>query len=303
MFKIETVYVKGVAAINEDSYVINEEEGIYAVIDGATGLGGLSGSMASKIIAQGLMEGNGELLERVKNGNERLGKEAAFSYESLDAKSINEIPKLHRSTCGLAAIELMRDSGQNLMRMKYAAAADCIIFLLYHNGQIRQINYDYMDSLDGQGIQFEKEQWNALLTKSENPNHWSDLKINQVKNSIHEKTKPILMKNRQKLNTADGYGIIDGSEEALIYLETGTIPLVNVQKILLLTDGMKIHSRRDESIENEWIYSAELAFQFGLNYLLESILEMENNDPACYLYPRFKQHDDKTGILLTIEDV
>lgn len=301
MVRVETLHLKGISEINEDSYVCNEESSIYAVIDGATGLGGLSGAIASKMIAQSLIEENGGLLERIKRGNEALGKQAVVSYGDSRINSIDGIPKHLRSTCGIAAIELVSGMDQNLTTMKHVAAADCIIFLQYINGQIRQINYDYMEDFDRPAIQMEQDHWNDYLAINENPNTWSNLKINQIKKTIHENIQHVLKQNRKKLNTSVGYGIIDGSEEALMYLETGVIPLVNVQKILLLTDGLKIHSPLDKALKNEWIDSAKLACTFGLNYLGESILEIEKNDPACYHYPRFKQHDDKTGILITLE--
>ncbi|MDQ0199104.1 hypothetical protein [Neobacillus ginsengisoli] len=69
---IEVIYRKGSWDINEDTYVVNEEQGIFAVIDGATGLGGLSGSIASGITSQVLQEEKGGLLQRVLKGNSIL---------------------------------------------------------------------------------------------------------------------------------------------------------------------------------------------------------------------------------------
>lgn len=103
----------------------------------------------------------------------------------------------------------------------------------------------------------------------------------------------MLKENRNKLNTPNGYGIIDGSSEALSYLECGSVPLINVDKILLLSDGLKLHKE-----ESGWLKSAELAFEKGVAELYQTIQTEEEMDPACYLYPRLKKHDDKTGILI-----
>jgi hypothetical protein len=44
--------------------------------------------------------------------------------------------------------------------------------------------------------------------------------------------------------------------------------------------------------------SGDIASGNGLSRLEKTIMDMETNDPACYQYPRLKQHDDKTGILI-----
>lgn len=45
--KINTVYKQGNRNINEDAYVVNEGAAIFAAIDGATGLEGVPGHVAS----------------------------------------------------------------------------------------------------------------------------------------------------------------------------------------------------------------------------------------------------------------
>jgi hypothetical protein len=48
--KIETIYRKGNRDINEDSFAINKEDRFFAVMDGATGVGRLSGDISSGTI-------------------------------------------------------------------------------------------------------------------------------------------------------------------------------------------------------------------------------------------------------------
>ncbi|MCS0670389.1 hypothetical protein [Cytobacillus firmus] len=52
--KFSTVYQKGNRDINEDAIVVDTNKNIFAVIDGATGLGGLPGSLASSIMKEAL---------------------------------------------------------------------------------------------------------------------------------------------------------------------------------------------------------------------------------------------------------
>ncbi|WHY85951.1 hypothetical protein QNH39_25810 [Neobacillus novalis] len=297
----EFIYRKGSSEINEDTYVVNQKQAIFAVIDGATGLGGLSGSIASGIISNALQEEKGTIFQRVLKGNSILAEEVVKALQNPKIKSICDIEKQRRSCCAMAAIELSASSPHDVIKMNYVTAADCLLFVQYQNGHIHQVNYDDIDYFDQKGLVLAKEQWKDYLLVNEDPNKWESLKISQTLQSIREKVNPILQDNRCKLNTSKGYGIIDGSQEAGDFLAAGTIPLVNVRKILLLTDGLKIHSHRNRKLENEWLYSARLAFEHGLAHLENTILEIEENDPSCYEYPRFKQHDDKTGILIHLE--
>jgi hypothetical protein len=295
---IEFIYRKGSSQVNEDTYVVNKDQGIFAVIDGATGLGGLSGSIASGIIRNALHEEDGRLLQRVLKGNAILAEKVVAAIDHAKVKSIRDIEKHRRSCCALAAIELSTSSPYDVLKMNYVTAADCLLFVEYKNGDIHQINYDDIDYFDQKGLDLAKEQWKNYVLEDENPNDWGSLKINQTMREVREIVNPILQGNRRNLNTSEGYGIIDGSPEVEDFLAAGTIPLLNVRKLLLLTDGLKIHSHRYKKIENEWLYTAKLAFEHGLDNLEKTILEIEENDPACYNYPRFKQHDDKTGILI-----
>lgn len=296
--RIEKIYQKGSADINEDTYVINENQQIYAVIDGATGLGGLSGSIASNIIASALNEEDGDLLEKIKKGNVELGKRTVLAVNNPAIKKIEDVPKTQRSTCGLSAIRLVQEPGNALIKMDYVAAADCMIFIQYENGQIRQVSHDYMEIHDSKGIRLQMDLWETILVENEDPNTWEHNKMEMTKKNIYERVQPLLKQNRNKLNAPDGYGIIDGSDEAPLFLESGTIPLMNVKGLLLLSDGLKLHTHRNGFQKNEWLNSAETAFEFGLDYLLEKMTELEKNDAACYEFPRFKQYDDKTGILI-----
>lgn len=298
---LEVVYRRGGREVNEDAYVVDQGRGIFAVIDGATGLSGLSGKIASEILSHALQEDNGDILQRVLKGNSILGDKAVEAFQDPHIKSLEEIEKHLRSCCALAAIEIKKSSSsQRLLKMNYVAVADCMLFIQYHNGDIHQVSYDDIDYFDQKGLDLVNEFWKSLLAEGENPSEWEGFKIDEVMENIRALVNPALEQNRSRLNTSEGYSVIDGSLEVEDFLTVGTIPLNNVRKILLLTDGLKIHSYRNKKIENEWLYTARLAFEKGLAYLEKTILTIEEKDRACYDYPRYKQHDDKTGILIEL---
>ena len=96
------------------------------------------------------------------------------------------------------------------------------------------------------------------------------------------------------MNTIDGYSIIDGTEKAIEYVTYGRIPMHQVEKVLLLTDGLQLHG-----IEKDvWKETADFAFQYGVESLLHHVVEQEETDEYFQKYPRLKHADDKTGMLL-----
>lgn len=161
-----------------------------------------------------------------------------------------------------------------------------MIFLQYENGDIRFITYDLISSLDQRAIEELVRLQEETATKS--------LPFAEKK----EHLKPFLKENRRQLNTKHGYGILDGSREAIQHMEYGRIALKRVQKILLISDGLQIPFRLQET--KVWKKTAACAFKHGLDKLLENIENREAEDPECIVYPRLKPADDKTALLLEL---
>jgi hypothetical protein len=49
-----------------------------------------------------------------------------------------------------------------------------------------------------------------------------------------------------------------------------------------------------------WLDTATYAFSYGVDALCQRVLELEKEDPGCYIHPRLKPHDDKSGLLIAI---
>ncbi|MDZ5471903.1 hypothetical protein SM124_09100 [Bacillus sp. 31A1R] len=284
---IEYIYKKGSNVNNEDAYVIDKNRNIFAAIDGATGLGGLAGNVASTIVKEGIENSQEKSLKKIiASANQSLAQET----KRITGMDVQDIPKYERSTCGLAAIQLDKST------LHYLSAGDCMIFIQYKTGAIRTLTYDHLDVLDAMSITTLHLLLNQRAIELETSlNTLPQDKLVELFSECRAEITPLLRENRNKLNTTSGYGIIDGSSEALSYLESGSIPLINVEKILLLSDGLKLHQK-----DCGWHKSAELAFEKGVSELFQTIQEVEDKDPACFLYPRLKKHDDKTGILIQL---
>ncbi|MTW85205.1 hypothetical protein F3157_05975 [Virgibacillus dakarensis] len=265
---------------------MNEKAGIYAAVDGATGLDGVPGYIASHAVKEELNKATDDhsLFSYVKLANERVQKETMNYYEANIKKSsvtdFLEIPKIVRSSTALAAIKVAPDYSF----LEYVQAADCMLFLQYETGAIRMVTHDLLQDLDSIAI-------HKLVEKRERSTN-RHLGLGHLREMVN----PILLENRSKANTYGGYGVIDGGEEALDFLERGRISLNRVSRILLVSDGLLLPQKLDEP--DAWIKTADLAFSDGLDQLVKEVGKREDDDPHCVTYPRFKKMDDKTGILI-----
>ncbi|MDY0409224.1 PP2C family serine/threonine-protein phosphatase [Virgibacillus soli] len=282
--KLTYVHQIGDKEINEDAYVINADAAIYAVLDGATGISGIPGYVASHTVEKELSHAapSAELFQIVEAANRMLSEQnlAYFSKHYQYAQRLTDIPKEQRGSTGLAAIKFASD----MTSFQFVHAGDCMIFLLYENGDIRAITYDVVQYFDQIGME-------ALM----------DLRGKAAYASapfpeLMQKVKPTLLNNRLKLNTSEGYGIIDGSPEAMQHVECGKISLKRVKKILLVSDGLSMPVTYGDA--TSWEKTATFAFENGLDALCKEIQQLENNDPNCQHYPRFKKSDDKTGLMI-----
>lgn len=113
-----------------------------------------------------------------------------------------------------------------------------MLFLQFSDSSIRQITFDPIDRLDGAAISTIQKAWGDYLKKAPNIEDISIEEQKKMHNTFRENVQEMLQKNRNKLNTLEGYGIIDGEPQAEHYLEFEHIPLISVQKILLLSDGL-----------------------------------------------------------------
>ncbi|MFJ7679212.1 protein phosphatase 2C domain-containing protein [Peribacillus sp. NPDC097198] len=294
-FHYDVVYLKGVNQENEDAYVAMEETGVFSVIDGATGLGSLSGKMAAEIIKETLEQEaeHQSLMNSIDIGNGRIRKKVC---EKMNTDDFDSIPKENRSTCGLATIRIKEN------KVEYVHGGDCMIFVQYGNKEIRQITYDHLSKLDGVSIELHKHSIDSRLGDGVDvdPNTWSETEITNLLKDTRQEILPKIIENRRKLNTKGGYGVLDGSSEAISYLDYGMFPLYDAKRILLLSDGLQLPFHKATG-QDAWVKTASYAFDNGLEALKNEVLNLESTDKACYTYPRLKFADDKTGILIEFE--
>ena len=124
---------------------------------------------------------------------------------------------------------------------------------------------------------------------------WKQL-ATQKKEKIRELIAEPLAKLRAKTNEA--YGVLNGEEFAENFIKTGEEKLENVRHILLFTDGLMI-PKADPTGKDDWKLFADLFMQGGLENMKNFVRNLQKDDPKCWKYPRYKQHDDISAISLT----
>jgi len=108
---------------------------------------------------------------------------------------------------------------------------------------------------------------------------------------------------------SQGIGVLNGLPELRYFIQTGTIPLVGVELVAVLTDGLEWPADADEvfaptpgeasaRMDERRNFMAQAIRREGLAGYLALLREAEESDPDHERYPRIKTHDDAAGVML-----
>lgn len=283
--QIEWISIQGSREWNEDAVVINEAQGLYAVIDGATSVvpfrganGETGGRLASQHIKQYLENYEGSIPEYgglellLKQANERLGREMQASGIDLTAKE-------QLWTAGIALIRATET------HIEYAQSGDCMFYALYRDGSIRTVTRDHVAHIDQESLLLLKQGVAADAMAGE---------------GLQVQVKAKVLANKQKMNTPHGYSVLNGNPAAELYVESGKLNRIMLQELILVTDGLFFPQSKGESANAPHDKMIRHITSQGLQAYADWLLQLEEADPACIRYPRFKKSDDKSGIRLQL---
>lgn len=273
--KIEYSTVKGSNEWNEDALILNDEMKIYGVADGATSVipfrsnkGETGGRIASHIIKN--------TFEKVDSQNtplkDTLIKSNTLLKQYMIDSQIDTTDKASLWTSGAAILKLTET------HVEYVHTGDCLIIALYKDGSHRLLTRDHVAPFD------EKIRQQIM-------------RANQEPNNSEEKIKSVILSNKKYMNTLEGYPVLDGSEEAPNYFESGIINKINLTGIIISSDGLLMHQEENttdnlDSIERLVKEVSLVGIEGYINYMNA----LEQKDQDCVRFPRFKISDDKTAI-------
>ncbi|MFA6194120.1 MAG: hypothetical protein WC719_00040 [Patescibacteria group bacterium] len=267
-FRIERVLDKGVGLMNEDAILDSPE--IFGAFDGATGLdkyidpqGRTGGYLASQTAKEIFSRNDASLVDLAISANRKIRE------EMIDKKI--DVDKRANLWCTTFAVARLKEK-----QLEWAQISDASILLIYRDGSFKILGGDY--SFD-----------RPSLVK------WKELS-DQGETEIGKKIQDQLIKVRAGAN--QNYGVLNGEENMINFLNSGLEPLDNVKDILIFSDGLLIPKTDPEAAED---FSAivKLYLEGGLNRVKDYVRDLESSDPECRKFPRFKEHDDMAAVAIS----
>jgi hypothetical protein len=266
---VETLLEQGSTSPNED--VLLENDGLYGVFDGATSLdaarycSGLTGGLlAARIAADTFSEENGSLKYRAGKANGRI-------RDTLLAENIPLNDRHRLWSTSLAVVRLADD------RFEYCQSGDAMILLISDDGKYRLVTPEI--DIDRETLQL-----------------WKDVPQFSEGTIYHHLAEQI---HRVRLQMNVSYGVLNGEPQALDFIQYGYQTLDGIRDILLFTDGLN-PPRENPGNGNDWQSLVNLYRCGGLPAVRNHVRHLQQTDPTCRKYPRFKQHDDIAAVAIKL---
>jgi hypothetical protein len=261
---IDTLYEKGTGRLNEDAQLVARD--LYGVFDGATSLGGATydgltgGYLASSLAAEVFSTNDGSLNELALKANEAIAKRMAACNVDLSRKE-----ELWSTSAAV-----IRFSGNS---MEWCQAGDCRIQLILSDGTSRQL-VEPPDH-DAETLRL----WQQMAPQSDEP--------------IHVVLADKILEVRRRMNV--DYGVLNGEAAAGDFVRSGIESLSEVAAVLLYTDGLYVPDSTTGELHAP-DHLCRLFVHGGLRAVRNYIRILQEKDPHCLLYPRFKPSDDISAI-------
>ena len=264
---METLLEKGSGPVNEDRVLVEPEQALYGVFDGATSLASgndhlRGGLLAATIAAESFRTGPGSLRSRASLANRQI----AASYR--EAGGCTTRRHLFWSTC-MAVVKIHEKS------LRYCKLGDSQILLILKDGSSQLLTKEYDIDRETLVMWKEKGQDSSL--------------------SIHELLREQIRDVRLGMNR--DYGVLNGEPEAMNFLESGECALAGVSAVLIFTDGL-FPPKEDPAAQTDWDVISDRYISGGLQAVYDHIRQIERQDPLCRALPRFKCHDDIGAVAL-----
>jgi len=118
----------------------------------------------------------------------------------------------------------------------------------------------------------------------------------EKKENIRELINEPLLALRQNMNIT--HGCLNGDKRAEKFINTGAESLDTLKHVIIFTDGLII-PKQDPSEPDDWKLFVDLFLEGGLRRIERHVRDLEESDPKCWTYPRYKQFDDIAAISLS----
>ncbi len=264
----KSILEKGSSDINED--VLLRQGNICGVFDGATSLEGrrfqdglTGGLLAATTAAKSFQESGCALDLLAEKANQRIRE-----LQLADGTDLPERHKLWSTSCAV-----VRLAGN---RLEYCQTGDALILFILQDGTYRFITPD---------VDIDRETLHL----------WKEMEV-EPGMRIQEVLADQIRNVRLEMNIS--YGVLNGEPEALDFIRHGYEELADVSDILLFTDGLQF-PRENPLAEHDWHSFVATYRRGGLSAVRDHVRRLQQQDPECRKYPRFKMHDDIAAVAIS----
>ncbi|TWI71198.1 serine/threonine protein phosphatase PrpC [Desulfobotulus alkaliphilus] len=270
MLKMSYLFEKGTGTLNEDAIFCNGSS--FGVFDGATSLmktscdRGLTGGFLAAHTAKDVFSNSRDCLVRLSEQANR-----AIYRKMLE----HEVDTSDKSALWSTAAAVVRMKNGKL---HWVQIGDSLILLIHKDGSFRIPVTDFNHDAETLAM------WKKIADTSPAP----------IMDALGHQIRRV----RCRMNVS--YGVFNGEKNYASFLRSGVEELKDIAHVLLFTDGLFIPSENPS--ENRFDIMVRLYQEGGLSAVKTYVRTLEESDPECRRYPRFKTHDDIAALALDIRD-
>ena len=224
-----------------------------------------------------------------------LSAEAFLHLEPQLAPYLDDDPRLFRlalPVCVVTAVEI--DLSQH--QLTYAHAGDTALFLFHRDGRVTSPTGDQMGNHDAEALglarQIQIEQGAAHLADVLDDPRVID---RNKRNGLYHN----YIDEHGQTDRRVGVGVLNGLPQLEAYIQQGVLDLSDVSGLLVCSDGFPWPAPLEESDDEKaarFRLMRDIIERDGLRGYFEALRATEQADSTRDRYPRFKIHDDSTGI-------
>ena len=272
---------KGSGEFNEDVAGISRY-GAW-VLDGATGLNNkkiVSDESDAKwyvdwwnnYLSQNI-DKDFSLKDILNNGIDSVAREYKNTVGNI------KVDKLDIPSCSIVIIKYYKD------KLEYLVLGDCTL--------LTKVNNNYNCIKDESVCRLDEVVFNSI----KNIENINELSLLDKKNKV----LPVIIENRLKKNTKEGYWILEFNKDAVDNAIHGFIDVKDEISIVLTSDGFSCAFDRYNLVNKKDVFS--IVKNKGIDYIYSKIRDLEREDLNGIVYPRFKVSDDSTCVYLNLYNI
>lgn len=190
-----------------------------------------------------------------------------------------KVDKLDIPSCSIVIIKYYKD------KLEYLVLGDCTL--------LTKVNNNYNCIKDESVCRLDEVVFNSI----KNIENINELSLLDKKNKV----LPVIIENRLKKNTKEGYWILEFNKDAVDNAIHGFIDVKDEISIVLASDGFSCAFDRYNLVNKKDVFS--IVQNEGIDHIYNKIRNLEREDLNGIVYPRFKVSDDSTCVYLNLYNI